>query len=287
MILLTCEIWVVLWVNSWLLKVGAHLFASYGRHASYASDFSILYIISNGSARIWPRRTHRTSAMPTRIPERAFNPMRTNDADGLYGICRQMCDPTVSCSQSAVAVGCKPSSVFILFFSVCIAMLCLYIIYNVILTHWLFLDMFLNFYPIYLVNYLLEPILTSFTFSVFLFLTFCSSSASKQLTTTISSSSLSLFNIFTTLYTRKIWSMSFQRELSFTTAGGEWSNADNVRRKSDPSDACRPYDADQCALTPKTIRWVRCVPSVRCEQVWAYLWSPILMYHPQLRRHGC
>ncbi|XP_063849271.1 uncharacterized protein LOC135093689 [Scylla paramamosain] len=48
--------------------------------------------------------------MPTRIPERAFNPMRTNDADGLYGICRQMCDPIVSCSQSAVAVGCKPSS---------------------------------------------------------------------------------------------------------------------------------------------------------------------------------
>ena len=51
--------------------------------------------------------------------------------------------------------------------------------------------------------------------------------------------------------------MSFQRELSFTTADGEWSNADN------------------CAQTPKTIRCVRCSPFVRCGQVCAYRNRPL------------
>ena len=45
--------------------------------------YSILDIHSYGTAHTWPHRTYRISAMPARIPERAFNPMRTYDAGGL------------------------------------------------------------------------------------------------------------------------------------------------------------------------------------------------------------
>ena len=47
-------------------------------------------------------------------------------------------------------------------------------------------------------------------------------------------------------------------------------NVSIITRKSDLSYACRPYDDDQCAQSTKKIR---CVPSVRCGLVCAYLKS--------------
>ena len=72
-------------------------------------------------------------------------------------------------------------------------------------------------------------------------------------------------------------------------------------KKSDAYDVCRPYDDDQCAQSPKkircvrcvpSVRWrpvcavaqkircVRCVPSIRCGLVCAYLNSSFIVYFP-------
>ena len=61
--------------------------------------------------------------------------------------------------------------------------------------------------------------------------------------------------------------MPSPREHCFTTVS-------IITRKSDLSDAWRQYDEDQCAQSPKKIRCVRCVPSVRCGLVCAYLKGP-------------